>query len=422
MNFQELCETRAGLIAEAKRVIDEAGPEGFGDEQRAKADELMAKADKIGKDIEVAERKERLEKAEAEMRASQGRKIQPNKISIRSELTRDTAAEFMRSWALAGSPQFRANIDDRQRAAEYGFDVSSQVIQYRALSKGSNSAGGYTVPQSFSTELEKILSYYWTVSEAVDVFATSDGQDYPWPTVDDTANSGAIVTEASGIGSSSDPTFGQVVFKSFDYYSPIVKISNQLLRDSSRDIPSLLAELFAERMGRALDTAIVSTNAGSSAPEGMLYGVSAANNLASGNAITLAKLLELEASVPIAYRNLPGTGFLMSDATWQTIRQITASDGRPLLAPDVSNGTAKRLLGYPVFISNAMASSGDNVPIILFGALSKYKVRRVGTSTLTRMNELYAANGQVGFVLHEAFDGRWITKSGVKTLNTYDAP
>jgi len=423
----EIKEQRAKVIAQAREVINlaDADKRSLSDDEQTKVDELFSQADKMAKDANDAERREKLETAEAELRSSQGRKI--NSItSVTNPLDKRQASEFMRAWALAGTTGNRPDMNTVTRASEFGFDVSGNTINYRALSKGTTTAGGFTVPQSFSTELEKVLAYYFSVGEAVEMFDTEDGRDYPWPIVDDSGNAGAIVTEASGIGSSTDPAFTQVTFKSWEYYSPIVKVSNQLLRDSARDIPSMLAELFAERMGRALQTACISTNAGSSAPEGMLYNVTAGVNLASGNAITLAKLMDLEASVDIAYRSLPGTGFVMHDATFNAIRQIVdATGGRPLLNPDISTGTEKRLFGYPVFISNSMtsiSSPGDNAPLILFGALKKYKVRRVGGSTLTRLNELYAANGQVGFCLAEAFDARWITKAGVKTLNSYDAP
>jgi HK97 family phage major capsid protein len=420
---------RAALVAEAKQIYQRAREEGreeLQSEEKEKWDKIMGDVDSLRVKAEAAERGEKLERLDAELAAPVARKTSPASPAGKRDLDRQTANEMFRSWALASQPGMRPSAETAMRAAEYGFDVNSQEIAYtRALSKGSTSAGGYTVPVSFSTEIEKLLAYYWPVQEAVTSFQTDDGRDLQWPTVDDTSNSSGIVSEASGIGSSSDPSFGQVTFKSFDYYSPIVKVSNQLIRDSQQDIAALLAELFAERMGRALDAAIVSTNAGSSAPEGMLYGVSAGVNLDSGNGITVAKLVALETSVPLAYRGLPGVRFMMHDATWQAIRSLEDDEGRLLFGGSIQDGVAKRLLGYPVSITNSMTSinsPGDNQPLILFGATNKYRLRRIAGSTLTRLNELYAANGQVGFVLHEAYDGRWLTKSGVKTLNSYDAP
>jgi HK97 family phage major capsid protein len=390
------------LLADAKAIIENAKAEqrDLSKDEAEKVEHLYAEFDKANEQQRSKELTEKVERAEAELRQPRRQIGFNNNIEAANK---DRNDEAFRSWAMG----------DRSQP-----DV-------RALSKGTNSAGGFTVPQSFSSQLDKALSYYFTVTDAISTFSTEDGRDYPWPTVDDTANASSIVTEASGIGSSSDPTFGQVVFKSWDYYSPIVKVSNQVIRDSVVDFPSMLADLFAERMGRALDAAVVGSNAGSSAPEGMLNGVSVGVNLATGNPITQAKLIALETSVPLAYRNLPGVGFIMHDATWQAIRQLEDLQGRLLVNSDIQSGVVKRLLGYPVFISNGLtsiSSPGDNQPLILFGALKKYQLRRVGGSTLTRMNELYAANGQVGFVLHEAFDGRWLTKAGVKTLNSFDAP
>jgi hypothetical protein len=62
-------------------------------------------------------------------------------------------------------------------------------------------------------------------------------------------------------------------------------------------------------------------------------------------------------------------------------------------------------------------SPASNIPLILFASLKKYKVRAIGGARLTRLDELYAANGQVGFVLHQAYDARWHTHAGV-TLNS----
>ena len=100
--------------------------------------------------------------------------------------------------------------------------------------------------------------------------------------------------------------------------------------------------------------------------------------------MTIAKLLELEVSVDPAYRNLPGTGFLMHDNTWQSIRQMVDLSGRLMLNSDIQNGVEKRLLGYPVYISNNMTpitTPGDDAPLILFGALKKYRFRKIAGST-----------------------------------------
>lgn len=432
MTAAELRASRAAVIAKARQLVDAAAAakRDMTLEENDQFANMMNEADGLGLKIRSAEQKEWLDEREAELRTSQGRRSAAGQPAANRETGRtldaDQAGELFRAWTLAGSPIGRPNADTLQRAAEFGLDLNNQVLTIpatRAMSKGTTTAGGHTVPSSFSSEMERILLYYFTCADAFDMFATENGQDYPWPTVDDTANSGELLAEAGGIAVNQDPTFGQIVFKAWDWYSPIVKVSHQLLRDSAQNIPGVLAELFAERFGRKLDSTTVSANAGTTAPEGVLNGVTAGVNLATGNAITVAKLLALETSVPLAYRNLPGVGFLMHDATWSAIRALADSTGRLLVNPDLQSGTEKRLLGYQVHLSNNMtsiASPTDNSVHILFGALKKYKVRRVGGSTITRLNELYAGNGQVGFVQHQSYDGRWITKAGVRTLNAED--
>ena len=424
MKSIELAERQAQLVAEARKIYDAATSESRDatPEENEEFDRLMGEAEEAKTKAETAKRHESLDYAEAELRAVSPRRT--SATSYRKTMDRHGAAEIVRSWALAGSNGHRPTADQSVRAADYGIDLTSSSMEYRALSVGTNTAGGYLVPQSFSSELDKQLAYYFAVEQAVDVFNTEYGRDYKQPTVNDVSNVSGIVGESGTIGSTSDPDFNQITFKSWDYYSPIVKVSHQALRDSGQDIPSVLAELFAERMGRAYDAAVVSANAGSAAPQGILNGVSAAVNLATGNPMTIAKLLELEVSVDPAYRNLPGTGFLMHDNTWQAIRQMADTTGRLLVSGDLQNGIEKRLLGYPVYISNNMTpitTPGDDAPLILFGALKKYRFRKIAGSTLTRINELFAGTGQVGFCLHEAYDARWVNTTCAKTLNSFDA-
>ncbi len=427
MTAAELRALRATQIANARGIVTgaETANRDMTDDESNRFDTAMREADELGKKITAAERKESLDQAEAELRQTGARRSAPagtNAGTGTRELTAAQATEVFRAWALAGSPEHRPDADMQLRAAQAGVDLGRQVMTLRAMSVGTTTAGGHTVQQSFSSELEKVLLYYFTAAEAFDIFSTDDGADYPWPTVDDTANSGEFVAEAGALAVNQDPTFAQITYKSWDWYSPVVKVAHQLLRDSARNVPALLAELFAERKARKLDSSCVGTNAGTTAPEGCYNGVTVGAQLATANPITYAKLLAVESSVPLAYRNQPGVGWLMHDGTWQAIRGLVDTNGRPLVGMDMQNGVEKRLLGYPVHISNNVtshASPGSNQPLSLFGALKKYKIRRVGGSTLTRLNELYAANGQVGFVLHEAFDGRWITKAGVRTLNCF---
>lgn len=393
------------LMTKCKEIIDsgDASPEA-----EAKFDELAGKAREVKRSLDFQNKKEQFNSDAKQF----NRVVTGTPINIAFD-----SREVLRSWGADGKVNFAGN--DQVRFLD-------NKLVYRSLNVGTDASGGFTVGESWNPVLEKLSTYTFDVAKAANVFVTDNDEDYHNPIMDDTGNNGEYKAEEGTISVNQDPTFSEVIHKSWDWYSPICKVSNRLLKNSKFDLAGELFEAFNGRFDRFVENAYVSTNAGSTAPEGMLYGVSAGVNLATGNAITLAKLQALEASVPYDALSLPGCAFLMHYKTWQAITQIVDGvSGRPLVNGDIQNGTEKRLFGYPVYISNKMtsfASPGDNQPLILFGNLKDYKIRNVSGVDLTRITELYAATGQTGFVAHRSYDARWMKKTLVATLNSYDAP
>ena len=72
----------------------------------------------------------------------------------------------------------------------------------------------------------------------------------------------------------------------------------------------------------------------------------------------------------------------------------------------MANGAPATLLGYPIYPNNDMASATTNgTKAVLFGALSKYKIREVLGIELIRLNERYADAHQVAFLAVARADG-----------------
>lgn len=417
-SIQILRENRDKLMSQAKELSErEVTPE-----TETKFDEFMSQVDELDTKIKGYSRKEELARRESSKNNA------PNVI-VRSG-KKPTAERAFSGWARGRKFCTR---EEGESLDHYGLDIGADTLDTRALEVGSDSEGGYLVPATFVTAYEKKLSFISPVMSAMGQLPTSTGEAFVYPRVDDTSNSAAYVAEEGPIGDSTDPAFDQVSFpRAFDYFSPIVKISNQLLRDSILDIPSLLfGDLFPERHAKRMEALVFhASNDGAGEPEPVLHGVSAGVNLATSNPITIAKLFALESSMPIQYR--ANASLVMHDATWQAIRQLADDDLRPLINIDLQNGVEKRLLGYPVIICNTMvsynaggaATPGDNKPLILMADLSRYKVRRVGSPVVTRLIELYAATGQTGFCLAQSWDARWVGHVSVcaTTLNSYDIP
>jgi HK97 family phage major capsid protein len=57
----------------------------------------------------------------------------------------------------------------------------------------TTSGGGYLIPQGFSDQLEKNMKAFGGVEQACRRLHTETGNTLPWPTVDDTGNTGRLL-------------------------------------------------------------------------------------------------------------------------------------------------------------------------------------------------------------------------------------
>lgn len=420
MKAAELRNQRADLIAQARQITNKAESEkrDMTAEENQEFDQRMKDAGDLVAKIEAAERRESLETAEAELRQSSGRRTGPEH---RNEGPADAHAnkEALRAWCLHGTRFARSDADTQVRAARCGITLGTPELSVRALSVGTTTAGGHTVPTGFAAELEKAMKFFAPIRGLVGQFATDSGNDLDYPKVDDTANAGSIVAEAGAIGSSTDPTFGKVTFKSWMYASPIVKVSLQLLQDSAVDVEALLGEILGERNARAQATHFV-TGDGTTQPQGLATGAAAGVTIANLAALTFDKVIDLIFSVDLAYRN--SGAFVFHDGTVGAIAKLKDTTGQYLWRPSREDGVPDRILNYPVVTSNDLVDATGTLAsgnvVGLFGDMKRYKIRDItGATTLTRLVELYAATGQVGFVLLQRADGRYVGHSGcVKKL------
>lgn len=416
----QLKEQRAALVAKMRQSLDKIGDREATAEERGEYEKMEADVFKLGAEAEAAERRERLETLEAEQRASAGRRTDnTHRTSLGTQqFTKSERNSMLRAWALASTPLASHDADTQVRAAQAGVHLSS-----RALSIGTATAGGHTVPVTLASEIERQMKYFSPITTFVTLLETDKGEDITWPRVTDIGNTASIVGEAGTIATNVDPAFDNVTVKAYKYATTIVKLSAELLQDSGVDLEAMLGEMLAERMARGQE-AHFAAGTGTNQPEG-LDKCAVALNLPSGNAITHDNVIDLIHSVDVGYRM--NAAFAAHDNTIAGIMKLKDSTGQYLWQPSVQAGQPDRLRNYPVAIINSLTpigTPGDNKPLLLFGNMKKYLVRKVRASRqVTRLDELYAATGEIGFVMLERADGRYIGHSGcVKSINSYDTP
>ncbi len=289
------------------------------------------------------------------------------------------------------------------------------MLESRNMNVGTPADGGHTVPEGFVSELEQTMLAFGGPRQVSRIIRTDSGNDLPWPTVDDTSNTGALLAEEGTIGSSVNPTFSNVTLKAYKYSSKPILISEELLQDSAFAMSQVINSLLGERLGRATATAYT-TGTGSSQPTGIVTAASAGVTAASATAITADELIDLEHSVDPSYRSAPGVGFMLNDSTLKAIRKLKDGDGQYLWAPGLRSGAPDSILNRPYSINQDMATTVASAVSVLFGDFQKFVIRDVNSLRMYRLDERYRDNDLTGFVAFLRTDSKCIQTGAIKKL------
>lgn len=421
LTAKELREKRANLFTQAQGILDKAKEEKreLTDEERTNFDKCHDDIDTLGKE---ARRIERHEEAQRELEGSRG--VRAGRQDMRGdqlpgagdgnepadeERARQDEAAF-RAWLSQGMLGLTPEHHDVMQRRFQQLDTEA-----RALATGAGAAGGYTVPEGFETRLEEALLAFGGMMEAAEVIPTTDGAPFPWPTADDTGNTGVRVgenTKVPGDDGSADPEFGQVMIESHMYSSGIVKVPIQLLQDNAVGLEGRLVGWLATRIGRKTNAEFTTNDPGTptnnGGPKGLLVGAPLGHTTASATAITYEDLVALEHSIDPAHRRAPGVRWMFHDQLLRTLKTLKDEDGRPLWLPGVAVREPDTILGYRYVINQDMPTPAASAKAIVFGDLKKYKIRVVRGVAMLRLAERYAENLQVGFLAFQRFDGKLV--------------
>jgi HK97 family phage major capsid protein len=334
----------------------------------------------------------------------------------------------LRAWFLS---QYNRPVDQRdaQAAAQCGIQLSAREMgislldsrsfnqlrfrvtrvhpERRDMSAVTGGSGGYMVPEGFVSQLETALLYFGPMLEACNVITTDAGNDLPWPTVNDTGNTGEQLGESSDIGSSVDPTVAAVNLGAYKFSSKLVKVPVELIEDAAFDLVTWLGTALGQRLGRIVNTKCT-TGDGAAGPTGILTAATLGKTTASATAIDETELIDLYHSVDRAYRAGPQVGWMMNDLIAAEVRKLQATNGDFYLS-GLASGEPDSIMGKRLWFNNDLASTlTATYKTALFGDFSKYVVRRVRGIRLRRLVERYADYDQEGFVAFMRVDGALI--------------
>ena len=296
------------------------------------------------------------------------------------------------------------------RAAIFG---PRTEVEVKALSEGTDSAGGYLVPDDFRSQVimrtnELSVLYprcfkFPTSRDSVKIPNLSTDVEVSW----DEAENASF--------DESDAALGQTTF-TIHRMNAITYTSRELVSDSAVNLVDLLSRLFADAVSRERDK-MICVGDGSGQPEGV-FSATGVTAVSSIGGIGHADLVQMDETIAEQYRSDASLVWITNQTVRRYIRTIKDSNGQPVLMRDPVNMKAPAMLmGHPLLI-NTNAPSG----YIALGALSKYWIADreiLGFESTTTGGDTFAKH-QIGLKLWERWDGKlvyktdcWVIGSGI---------
>ena len=321
---------------------------------------------------------------------------------------------------ITGKPMPAAGDEKKGRASdEYKRNFWNAMrmtgdphIIRNALQEGTDSEGGYLVPDEFERTLVKALEEENIFRKLAKIIQTSSG-DRKIPVVT-THGSAAWLDEEEQL-TESDEVFGQTSLSAHKL-GTFIKVSDELLNDSVFDLESYISTEFARRIGSKEEEAFF-TGDGSGKPTGIFAASGGADvgvTSAAAAALTADELIDLFYSLRSPYRKK--AVWVMNDSTVKAIRKLKDGNGQYLWQPALTAGTPDTILNRPVYTSSYVPAIAAGAKTIAFGDFGYYWIADRQGRSFKRLNELFATTGQVGFMATQRVDGKLILSEAIKVL------
>lgn len=393
MTTNELRTKRARIWEEAKAFLDTHRDENgiLNGEDDEVYDRMEQDIVNLGKEIDRQERADALDREF----------IAPTAVPLTSKPD-NTRAEMKTGRA---SDEYRKNFWNAMRSK---FPNPAVV---NALQVGTETEGGYLVPDEFERTLVEALEEENFFRRIATVIHSNSG-DRKIPVV--ASKGSAAWIDEEGTYGESDDAFGQISLGAYKL-GTLIKVSEELLNDSAFPLEPYITREFARRIGTKEEEAFF-TGDGVGKPTGILATTGGADVgvTTTGASITADDVIDLYYSLRVPYRKK--AKWIMNDAMVNALRKLKDTTGQYLWEPSLVAGTPNKILGCEVITSPFMPSIAAGEKSIAFGDFSYYWIADRTGRTFKRLNELYAATGQVGFIGNQRVDGKLILPEAIKVL------
>jgi HK97 family phage major capsid protein len=325
----------------------------------------------------------------------------PNRQLSTLEEYRAAAADDERGWG-ADDPD---SLFWRYVMAPSGLGARKVLNEeeYRVLNKTTTTAGGFLVPQDLESKVVSAARAASALAQLSLELLTESGETLLLPTR--TTDAVAVWTAESAGYTLGDLTFGQTSLSAFKS-ATLVKTTEELAQDAGVPFDQYLGMELGGRLGDLQDAAF-SVGSGSGQPLGIVH---ASSPYTVTTAATGSSTVFKGADIQVFYKALAapyraGASWIMHPDDYASLAGTLDSAGA-FAFPSLQSAEPT-LYGRPVYIGAAMPTPAASAKSLAFGNWQlAYAIRRVRGVGVERLEELYAATGEVGFKGAARVDGR----------------
>jgi HK97 family phage major capsid protein len=406
MAINDLRRERGNLITEARALNDRVEAQGrdMTAEERQQWDVMIAKSDELRTRIE---RQETIARESAMLDSLEERAV-PADAPNRTERILDGLRPEVRSM-VEGIVRRNPEIGTSEYRSE--FRRYLQTGEARNLVAQNDSLGGYMVPVDFIASLLDTVRDQVVVRQLATNYTLTTGDSVGRPTIETDMSDADWTSEVGAVALDSALTFGKRELHPHDLTKRVL-VSQKLIRSSAISPETVIRDQMAYKFGVSEEKAFMLGN-GANQPLGVFVssndGIGAARNVSTGNATTAIGadgLFEAKYALKDGYLRSAACRWIFHRDGIKQIQKLKDGEGRYLFQPDLRAGQGDTILGIPV-VSSEFApntfTSGSFVGII--GDFSYYWIATSLGLQVQRLVELYAQNGQVGFIGRHAVDG-----------------
>lgn len=296
------------------------------------------------------------------------------------------------------------------------------------------------MPVDLQNEMIRLLANVSAVRQCATIRSYANDVEIP------AVSTRATITAYTGEGTAFDafgPEFSKLRIRSFKSAAE-TQITDEVLNDARGGIVDEILQQHAEAHGYFWETQFLGTAAAQGAanvdgilasdfssvpgaPTDYIAGGSSTSGKDTFAEVTYEDLVETAYGMPAAYWSTPKS-WIVGPGMYRALLELTDNTtGRPLFLPQATGtiqnaGAIGNLLGYPVFVSDAMpAEAASAFAAVLLSRESYVIADRVGPGVASQVDPYtYGGSGIVAYRTFVRSDGRWLrpTSSARLKLST----